>query len=73
MTGGDGTLGASQHIARLDRRPLTQNERFWLEVIWLASWDSDPAPTLERVQRLRQIFQPASAALRSLAPEEEIR
>jgi hypothetical protein len=50
---------------------MTPNERFWLEVIRLASWDSDPAPTLERVQRLRRIFQPASAALRSLAPEEE--
>ncbi|PZN95460.1 MAG: hypothetical protein DCF30_18995 [Hyphomicrobiales bacterium] len=46
---------------RLDCRPLTSNERFWLEVIRLASWDSDPAPTLERVQRLRRIFEPSSA------------
>lgn len=38
-------------------RPISDNERVWLEVIRLASWDSDPAPTFERVQRLRLIFQ----------------
>ncbi len=37
-------------------RPLSENERFWLEVIRLASYDRDPPPTLQRVQRLRQIF-----------------
>lgn len=37
-------------------RPITPNERLWVEIIRLASWDSDPAPTLNRVQRLRQIF-----------------
>lgn len=47
-----------QHMPRLHLRPLTQNERFWLEVIRLSSWDSDPAPTLERVQQLRRIFEP---------------
>jgi hypothetical protein len=35
---------------------VTRNERFWLEVIRLASWDTDPAPTLEKVQKLRLIF-----------------
>ncbi len=45
-------------MPRLDLRPLTPNERFWLEVIRLSSWDSDPAPTLERVQHLRRIFEP---------------
>ena len=39
-------------------RPLSQNELFWLEVIRLSSWDTDPAPTLERVQQLRRIFEP---------------
>lgn len=47
-----------QRIPRLDLRPLTQNELFWLEVIRLSSWDSDAAPTLERVQQLRRIFEP---------------
>jgi hypothetical protein len=47
-------------IARLRDRPITANERFWLEVIRLASWDSDPAPTLEQVQQLRTIFQARS-------------
>lgn len=46
--------------ARLHHREITPNERFWLEVIRLASWDSDPAPTLERVQKLRLIFQTRS-------------
>lgn len=51
--------GESQlHIPRADLRPLTQNERFWLEVIRLSSWDSDPGPTLELVQQLRRIFEP---------------
>lgn len=53
--------GESQQLTpRADLRPLTQNERFWLEVIRLASWDSDPAPTLELVQQLRRIFEPTN-------------
>lgn len=48
-----------ERLPRLDLRPLTPNERFWLEVIRLSSWDSDPGPTLERVQQLRRIFEPA--------------
>lgn len=36
--------------------PITANERAWIEVIRLASWDTDPGLTLERVQRLRLIF-----------------
>lgn len=51
---------SSQHMQRPDLRPLSLNERFWLEVIRLASWDTDPAPTLERVQKLRRIFEPAA-------------
>lgn len=51
---------SQQRILRLDLRPLTPNERFWLEVIRLSSWDSDPAPTLELVQQLRRIFEPTS-------------
>ncbi|TPL75949.1 hypothetical protein [Mesorhizobium sp. B2-3-15] len=41
-------------------KAITPNERFWLEVIRLASCDSDPAPTLEKVQKLRRIFSPSS-------------
>lgn len=44
-------------IQRPDLRALSPNERFWVEVIRLSSWDTDPAPTLERVQKLRQIFE----------------
>lgn len=44
-------------LAELRDREITPNERFWLETIRLASWDSDPAPTLEQVQKLRTIFQ----------------
>ena len=38
--------------------PITENEKAWTEFIRLASYDSDPSPTLETVQALRQIFMP---------------
>lgn len=47
-----------RQVAHIRDREITPNERFWLEVIRLASWDSDPGPTLEKVQKLRMIFQP---------------
>lgn len=50
--------GIRQRIPHPELRALTSNERFWLEVIRLSSWDTDPAPTLERVQKLRRIFEP---------------
>lgn len=46
-----------RRIADNRDRKITPNECYWLEVIRLASWDSDPAPTLKRVQELRMIFQ----------------
>ena len=52
-----------QRIPHPDLRALTANERFWLEVIRLSSWDTDPPPTLERVQKLRQVFEPARRLL----------
>ena len=36
--------------------PITENERAWIEFLRLTSDDTDPAPTLERVQKLRNIF-----------------
>ncbi|ESZ30434.1 hypothetical protein X734_04000 [Mesorhizobium sp. L2C084A000] len=41
---------------RISERALTSNEREWIEFIRLASGDTDPPPTLERVQSLRRIF-----------------
>lgn len=35
---------------------LTENECGWIEFIRLASLDTDPKPTLARVQQLRKIF-----------------
>ncbi|RUT28236.1 hypothetical protein EMQ25_17735 [Arsenicitalea aurantiaca] len=35
---------------------LSPNEMFWLDVIRMSSGYSDPAPTLWRTQRLRQLF-----------------
>ena len=35
---------------------ISENERAWIGFIRLASDDTDPAPTLESVQQLRQIF-----------------
>lgn len=37
-------------------RPITDNERAWIEIIRLASWDTDPPPTLATVQRVRKAF-----------------
>ncbi|EHK53626.1 hypothetical protein [Allomesorhizobium alhagi] len=49
----------TEHLAS-DRpwdRPISANERLWIEVIRLATWDSDPPPTLKRVQQLRRVFE----------------
>ncbi len=35
---------------------LTENEVAWVEFIRLASCETDPVPTLSRVQVLRQMF-----------------
>lgn len=61
MTSGLDQIESWKNMPRLDLRPLTPNERFWLEVIRLASWNSDPAPTLERVQQIRRILQPGQS------------
>jgi hypothetical protein len=41
---------------------VTRNEAFWLEVIREASRDTDPSPTLRRVQKLRAIFRDGGTA-----------
>lgn len=38
------------------RITISKHEEFWIEVIRQASRDSDPPPTLERVQKLRALF-----------------
>jgi hypothetical protein len=53
----DRSAGNWHQIVNRYGNEITPNERFWLEVIRLASWDSDPVPTLEKVQKLRMIFQ----------------
>lgn len=45
---------------RVAERPITPNEAEWINFIRLASGDTDPAPTLNRVQRLQQIFRLSS-------------
>jgi hypothetical protein len=35
---------------------ITRHEEFWISVIRQASRDSDPPPTLNRVQKLRALF-----------------
>lgn len=39
---------------------LTENEMAWIEFLRLITADSDPPPTLARIQRLRALF-PGSA------------
>ena len=45
-----------KRIAHIRDHEITPNERFWIETIRLASRDTDPAPTLARVQEFRLIF-----------------
>lgn len=42
---------------QMKERPLSANERYWLEVIRLASHDADPGPSLALTQALRILFQ----------------
>jgi hypothetical protein len=55
MTGNRLTTGLGKADHPLNR-PITFNEGAWIDFIRLASDDSDPAPTLERIQKLRLIF-----------------
>lgn len=36
--------------------PFTENERAWIDLIRLASNNSDPRPALSLIQHLRRIF-----------------
>lgn len=38
---------------------LSDNERAWIEFIRLCAGERDPAPTLQRVQKLRLLLNPA--------------
>jgi len=48
-------ISAAEQAARRCR-PLTRNELAWVELIRISSNDSDPVPTLKKVQLLRHIF-----------------
>jgi hypothetical protein len=52
----DGTITYRADLVERITRPITENERYWVEVIRLASGDRDPPPTLWRTQALRRIF-----------------
>ena len=38
-------------------RPISQNERAWIDFLRLVSHDCDPAPTLRHVQAIRRLFE----------------
>ena len=48
--------GARQRLREAWRGEITASERFWIEIIRLASHDRDPPPTLKQVQQLCSIF-----------------
>ena len=52
----DLTITSRDDLLERMNRPITENERYWIEVIRLASHDADPAPTVARTQALRQVF-----------------
>jgi hypothetical protein len=57
-----GASSSKQRPCAAGQRLITANERGWIEFIRLVSNDTDPPPTLERVQALRRIFMPPSGA-----------
>jgi hypothetical protein len=57
MTGAQDEVSRLFHRRRIAGTAITPNEREWIEIIRLATFDSDPSPTLDRVQKLRQVFQ----------------
>ena len=50
-------------------RPISQNERAWIEFLRLASSDSDPAPTLRHVQAMRRVFEDGDRERRTSGPK----
>ena len=42
-------------------RPLTANERAWIEFIRLITADTDPPPTLQKIQTLQRMFIPPAS------------
>lgn len=57
MTGAEDEISVVIHRRLTSEAAITPNEVGWIEFIRLASSDTDPAPTLDRVQLLRQVFQ----------------
>ncbi len=50
------TITSRADLVERMHRPITENERYWIEVIRLASHDGDPPPTLRQTQALRAVF-----------------
>jgi hypothetical protein len=61
MTRTSNTSSDAKPFSRGWDRPITKNERAWIEIIRLASWDTDPKPTLARVQQVRRAFERVAA------------
>lgn len=57
MRGAEDEASGGFYRRRTAEMAITPNELAWIEFLRLASGDTDPAPTLDRVQRLRQMFQ----------------
>ena len=51
-----GTITSRADLVERMNRPITENERYWIEVIRLSSDDRDPPPTLRQTQALRAVF-----------------
>ncbi|MDW9362497.1 NYN domain-containing protein [Sinorhizobium meliloti] len=56
MTGDDRLDSTSAGDLPSRHEDITANERAWVEFLRLVSADSDPPPTLTRIQRLRGVF-----------------
>lgn len=57
MTGAHDEPSVSFDERRPEETAITPNELAWISFIRIASCDSDPPPTLKRVQTLRRLLQ----------------
>lgn len=57
MTGAHDEASVSFHERCAEETEISPNELAWIEFIRLASGDTDPPPTLMRVQALRRLLQ----------------
>ena len=68
MSGADAGGVAVTGFRLPSNRPISQNERAWIEFLRLVSSDSDPAPKLRLVQAMRRLLEDGGREYRASGP-----